>query len=39
MLVNRGAAIGFEVMALALAIQESVWGGFGIRLEPGPEVV
>jgi len=23
-LVNRGAAIGFEVMALALAIQESV---------------
>ena len=38
-LVNRGAAIGSEVMTLALAIQESVYGRFGIRLEPEPVVV
>ena len=38
-LVNRGAAIGSEVMTLAAAIQESVYGRFGIRLEPEPVVV
>jgi len=32
-LVNRGDAIGSEVMTLARAIQESVYGKFGIRLE------
>jgi UDP-N-acetylmuramate dehydrogenase len=38
-LVNRGDAIGSEVMTLARAIQESVYGRFGIRLEPEPVVV
>ena len=38
-LVNRGGAIGSEVMTLAAAIQESVYGRFGIRLEPEPVVV
>ncbi len=38
-LVNRGSAIGSEVMTLALAIQESVYGRFGIRLEHEPVVV
>jgi len=38
-LVNRGSAIGSEGMTLALAIQESVYGRFGIRLEPEPVVV
>ena len=38
-LVNRGAAIGSEVMTLAGAIQESVYGRFGIRLEPEPVIV
>jgi UDP-N-acetylmuramate dehydrogenase len=38
-LINRGGAIGSEVMTLALAIQESVYGRFGIRLEPEPVVV
>jgi len=38
-LVNRGGAIGSEVMLLAAAIQESVYGRFGIRLEPEPLVV
>jgi UDP-N-acetylmuramate dehydrogenase len=38
-LVNRGGAIGSEVMTLALAIQESVYGRFGIRLEHEPVVV
>ncbi|OYU28886.1 MAG: UDP-N-acetylenolpyruvoylglucosamine reductase [Burkholderiales bacterium PBB2] len=35
-LVNRGEARGAEVVTLARAIQESVYGRFGIRLEPEP---
>jgi UDP-N-acetylmuramate dehydrogenase len=35
-LVNRGHAIGGEIVTLARAIQESVYGRFGIRLEPEP---
>ena len=38
-LVNRGGARGAEVMTLAGAIQESVYGRFGIRLEPEPVVI
>ncbi len=38
-LVNRGSAIGSEVMTLARAIQESVYGRFGIKLETEPVVV
>ncbi len=38
-LVNRGEARGSEVLTLAQAIQESVYGRFGIRLEPEPVVV
>ncbi len=38
-LVNRGEARGAEVVTLARAIQESVYGRFGIRLEPEPVVV
>jgi UDP-N-acetylmuramate dehydrogenase len=38
-LINRGGAIGSEVMTLARAIQESVYGRFGIRLEQEPVVV
>ena len=38
-LVNRGNAIGAEVVTLAKAIQESVYGRFGIRLEPEPVVL
>lgn len=35
-LVNRGEARGAEVVTLARAIQESVYGRFGIRLETEP---
>jgi UDP-N-acetylmuramate dehydrogenase len=38
-LVNRGGAIGSEVQTLARAIVESVYGRFGIRLEPEPVIV
>jgi UDP-N-acetylmuramate dehydrogenase len=38
-LVNRGGAIGAEVLTLACAIQESVYGRFGIRLEPEPIIL
>jgi UDP-N-acetylmuramate dehydrogenase len=38
-LINRGGATGSEVMTLARAIQESVYGRFGIRLEIEPVVV
>ena len=38
-LVNRGQTIGGEIVTLAQAIQESVYGRFGIRLEPEPVVV
>jgi len=38
-LVNRGGASGAEVVTLARAIQESVYGRFGIRLEAEPVVL
>lgn len=38
-LINHGRATGQEVMALATAIQKSVFHRFGVRLEPEPIVV
>ena len=38
-LVNRGDATGAQVLTLARAIQESVYGRFGIRLEPEPIIL
>jgi UDP-N-acetylmuramate dehydrogenase len=38
-LVNRGEATGAQVVTLARAIQESVYGRFGIRLETEPVLV
>jgi UDP-N-acetylmuramate dehydrogenase len=38
-LVNRGGASGSEVLTLAQAIQESIYGRFGIRLEPEPVLI
>lgn len=38
-LVNKGQATGAQVMTLARAIIESVYGRFGIRLEPEPVVI
>ncbi|MCA0175576.1 MAG: UDP-N-acetylmuramate dehydrogenase [Proteobacteria bacterium] len=38
-LVNRGGASGAEVRTLATAIQESVYGRFGIRLEAEPVII
>lgn len=38
-LINRGNASGAEVQTLARAIQESVYGRFGIRLEPEPVII
>ncbi|PND31983.1 UDP-N-acetylenolpyruvoylglucosamine reductase [Achromobacter pulmonis] len=38
-LVNRGGAGAADIMALARAIQESVFERYGVRLEPEPVVV
>jgi UDP-N-acetylmuramate dehydrogenase len=38
-LVNRGEASGAEILALANAIQDSVFDKFGVRLEPEPVIV
>lgn len=38
-LINKGRASGAEILTLAQAIQESVYGRFGIRLEPEPVIL
>jgi len=38
-LVNYGGARAADVMALAAAVQASVWARFGVRLEPEPVVI
>jgi UDP-N-acetylmuramate dehydrogenase len=38
-LVNYGAARGEQLMALARQIQDAVWHGFGVQLEPEPVLV
>ena len=37
--MNRGGATGAEGVPLARAIQERVYGRFGIRLAPEPVIV
>jgi UDP-N-acetylmuramate dehydrogenase len=38
-LVNAGGASGRDIKALAVAVQEAVYGSFGVRLEPEPLLV
>jgi UDP-N-acetylmuramate dehydrogenase len=38
-MVNRGRATASDVMALAAAVEASVWQRFGVRLEREPVMV